>query len=153
MPSINSILKIIKSDYPEFSFEASDSFSWSHQKSHITYKKTSLESEWPLLLHELAHGLLAHQNYDHSLDLMQIERDAWDYAKILAGNYDLSVSEDVIERSLDTYRDWLHKRSTCPKCGGTGIESDNRKFSCPECLADWRVNDARICALRRYKVK
>lgn len=153
MPSTKSVLNQVKNDYPEFEFEASSSFSWSHEKSMICYRNDSLVNEWPFLLHELAHGLLRHSSYGHSIDLLQIERDAWDYARILAKDYDLSITDDVIEQSLDTYRDWLHKRSSCPKCGGIGLESEHNHYYCPECQSRWTVNDARNCGLKRYRIK
>lgn len=152
MPSIGLSLNQIKSDYPEFRFEASNSFSWSHENSIICYREETLASEWPLLLHELAHGLLRHSSYEHSIDLIQIERDAWDYAQILAKDYNLCISSDAVEQSLDTYRDWLHKRSTCPKCGGIGLESERNQYYCPECQSVWLVNDARSCGLKRYSI-
>lgn len=150
MPSTTSILKQITVDYPEFNYKKSDNFSWSHEEKAIYYNLEQ-ENEWPLLLHELAHGLLKHDKYSHSINLLQIERDAWDYATIIARGYGYDISEDSVESSLDTYRHWLHKRSTCPKCEASGIETDNKHYLCPECHLKWKVNDARSCALRRYK--
>lgn len=152
MPSINSVVKLLRKDYPEFIFESASTFAWSYKNKKITYVSKSLNEEWPLLFHELAHGLLAHDSFNHSIDLLQIERDAWDYAKILSNNYDLTISDEIIEQSLDTYRDWLHKRSSCPKCEAIGLETEHKEYFCPECGSSWRVNDARSCSLRRFKV-
>lgn len=152
MPSINSVLKLVKEDYPEFHYEASDDFSWSNETSTIKYRSES-SKDWPFLLHELAHGLLKHTQYNHSVDLIQIERDAWDYAAILANSYGLKLDSEIIEQALDTYREWLHRRSTCPKCTSTGFEFEPKKYQCPECFSQWRVNDGRNCALRRYELK
>lgn len=153
MPKKKSIIEQIKNDYPEFKFEYSDSFSWSHEKSTIYYNEKSISNDWPFLLHELAHGLLNHSDYSHAIDLMQIERDAWDYARILSRDHDLEISEELIEQSLDTYREWLHKRSSCPECAAVGLESEHNHYFCLECQLNWIVNDARSCALRRYKLK
>lgn len=150
MPSISSVVNQIKLDYPQYTFEPSDSFLWSFEDKKIYYNPDGL-SEWPLLFHELAHGLLGHDSFNHSLDLIQIERDAWDKAKLVSKKYNLQIADDIIEQSLDTYRDWIHKRSSCPECGAIGIESEYNKYSCLECDSKWKVNDARSCSLRRYK--
>jgi len=81
-----------------------------------------------------------------------MERDAWTKARDIAASLDLSIDEEIATAHLDTYRDWLHARSTCPKCGETGLETDTHIYSCLSCGARWRVNDARRHALRRYIV-
>ena len=63
------------------------------------------------------------------------------------------VVEDFIEEHLDTYRDWLHARSSCPDCTATGYQTDASTYACPACSHTWRVNEARICQLRRYSTK
>lgn len=82
-----------------------------------------------------------------------MERDAWQYAKDTLGQtYDQAILDDTVEDALDSYRDWLHARSTCPACQATGIQTKKEEYKCLACRTKWRVNEARICALRRYKL-
>jgi DnaJ-class molecular chaperone len=54
---------------------------------------------------------------------------------------------------MNSYRDWLHARSTCPVCQATGMETKKSIYTCPACRHQWRVNEARICSLRRYHIQ
>ena len=78
---------------------------------------------------------------------------AWDKALQLAPEYDVAITDELIEESLDTYRDWLHSRSLCPHCNATGVQTATRHYQCLACHHAWRVNEARTCALRRYETK
>lgn len=134
------------------SIQPAESFSWNYKSNLVTY--SSEHSHFTEnLLHEVGHALLGHKDYDSDIELIAIERDAWEKAKDLADKLDISIEESHIEDSLDTYRDWLHNRSTCPNCASTGIEVKKNIYSCFNCHEKWRVNDGRICALRRYKIK
>ena len=82
-----------------------------------------------------------------------MERAAWDKALELAKTVNVDIDEELIETSLDTYRDWLHDRSTCPSCNATGIEASKQQYECISCHTTWRVNEARDCSLRRYTTK
>jgi hypothetical protein len=149
MPSINSLISKLQHDHPEFQFQAGDLFQWSPTESSISYDPTS--NDPASLLHELAHGILGHANYTKDIELIDMERAAWEYTKQTLGpTYGITIMDDVIQGSLDTYRDWLHARSTCPHCQATGIQSKKYEYKCLVCSTQWRVNDARICALRRY---
>jgi lipopolysaccharide biosynthesis regulator YciM len=35
--------------------------------------------------------------------------------------------------ALDTYRDWLHRRSACPECGLTRYQTVDGRWHCPGC--------------------
>jgi hypothetical protein len=105
------------------------------------------------LLHELGHATLGHSDYNKDIELLSLERAAWDQAELLAQQYNLSINENLIEDHLDTYRDWLHSRSLCPQCSFTGLQTGNAQYSCPACHAKWRVNQARTCGLKRYITK
>lgn len=148
MPSTASLLLQLKADYPQFSFKKATSFLWSPSEQTVYY--TDENKGYSFLLHELSHGLLGHADYNHDVELLAMERQAWDRASELAKTYGLTISDDVKESTLDTYRDWLHARSTCPKCSATGLQLKKRLYTCPACRQDWQVNEARICALRRY---
>jgi len=82
-----------------------------------------------------------------------MEREAWSYAsRQLGPAYGVAIADNDAETALDTYRDWLHARSTCPSCQAIGVQTSKHHYSCVACHEKWRVNDARICALRRYKI-
>jgi len=151
MPSIRSLVKTLQFDFPQFTFIASQDFRWSVDQQRIFYDKNSANSSY--LLHELAHGLLAHSDYKRDIELLAMERDAWHYAiAALSKKYSVRIEEENVQDSLDTYRDWLHSRSTCPNCTAVGVQTNVREYSCLACGERWRVNDARSCALRRYSL-
>lgn len=150
---VEKLLKKARSlpNLERLTIESSETFSWNHNACAITYDKTHPDFE-ALLLHEFGHALLAHIDYSRDIDLIKIERDAWFVAVKLGAEFGIDVSGDLAEDSLDTYRDWLHSRSTCPNCCSTGLQVGSRKYRCLACRTEWNVNEARRCALRRYKV-
>ena len=127
-------------------------FSWNHTACAILYNP-NIENAQAYLLHEYCHALLGHHHYEHDIDLIKLERAAWDKAVEMSQAYGIVITEDTIETALDSYRDWLHNRSLCPHCGATGIETASHEYSCPACGTVWHVNEARTCALRRYTKK
>lgn len=152
MPSIHSLLKQLRSDHPEIRFTRGDDFYWSSQSKTLFY--TDSESSQAFILHELAHALLQHSDYSRDIELIRYERDAWQLALgTLAKTYNVTISSDTIQDNLDTYRDWLHARSTCTACDSTGIQSTKNTYACPVCRNTWRVNEARNCELRRYSTQ
>ncbi len=134
------------------SFQPGDDFSWNPKRLCITYSPKHPDGS-QLLLHELGHATLGHSDYNKDIELLSLERAAWDQAELLAQQYNLSINENLIEDHLDTYRDWLHSRSLCPQCSFTGLQTGNAQYSCPACHAKWRVNQARTCGLKRYITK
>jgi hypothetical protein len=137
-------LSRLSKKYPLIRFVKSDDFRWSPEKTTIYYA----DETSPLLLHELGHALLNHQEYRRDIELLAMERDAWDTARTLD-----TISEEIIQNHLDTYREWLHARSTCPTCGANGHQVKKLTYHCIACETDWRVNEARLCGLKRYKTK
>ncbi len=153
MQSTRSLIKRLRGDFPGFTFESSNSFWWSASQQTIHFDPTA-EHSTAYSLHELSHAILGHHGYEYDIDLVKLERDAWDYAKrILATEYDATIDTDIIQNNLDTYRDWLHARSECPSCEATGLQTKQRLYRCLACGHQWRVNEARICALRRYSLQ
>lgn len=149
MLSTTSLVNNLHRDFPTLAFTASDKFRWSPHENTIFYDHTS--NDYASLLHEVAHAVLRHENYARDITLIEMERDAWQYAvTTLAPKYQAAIDDTVVQDSLDTYRDWLHARSICPKCKATGVQTKKSQYRCLICAAQWRVNDARICALRRY---
>ena len=150
MPS-TSLLRRLKHDFPALSFVQSSEFRWSPKDSTIYYAATP---DAAALLHEVAHAVLEHTEYAYDIELLAMERDAWDYARnTLAKKYTVAISQEQTESMLDSYRDWLHDRSICPTCDATGVQTAPRRYTCLACDSVWRVNEARSRALRRYKVK
>lgn len=153
MPSTHSLYKRLKSDFPGYKFVKSNGFWWSAatQTIHLDPLADNYEA---FSLHELSHAILEHQGYEYDIDLVKLERDAWHYAKnTLAVEYDIPIDEQTIQDNLDTYRDWLHARSSCPDCEAIGLQTKQQTYRCLACGHQWRVNDARICALRRYSLQ
>lgn len=153
MPSTALIISRLKKDYPQFLFKESARFSWSPTDKTIYYLDKNSNNDYYYLFHELSHALLAHANYNYDVELIAMECRAWDTAMDLADKYNLKIEETAIQSTLDTYRDWLHERSTCPECKATGVQTGKYTYKCLACNYRWRVNEARICALRRYRIK
>ncbi len=148
-PSTTSLAIKLTQNYPQFTFIAGDDFYWSPGEQAIYYVKDSVDVS--AFLHELAHGLLKHNDYTRDIRLIELERDAWTHAStVVAPQYGITISDEIIESALDTYRDWLHARSICPHCHATGIQTKADIYRCVACRTSWKVNEARVCALRRY---
>ncbi len=62
-----------------------------------------------------------------------MEVDAWEKGRELASKYGVEFNEEVMQEELDSYRDWLHKKSRCPKCGLTRFQDTNGIYHCPRC--------------------
>lgn len=158
MEKITSLIKKLDADakaYPHLhslTFTKGELFSWNHHACAISYM-TSMPSAEAYLLHEYGHALLDHKQYKRDIELLRMEREAWDVAANLADGHEVPVSEELVESSLDSYRDWLHTRSTCPECSATGLQVEVLAYQCISCHNRWRVNEARNCALRRYPLK
>lgn len=153
MASISSLANKLRKAYPNLTFKEGEDFRWAPQEKTIYYPKNGTKQDEKTLLHELAHALLEHVDYDKDVELLHKEREAWDYAsKELSKEFDVEISEDDIEEAIESYRDWLHSRSTCPKCSMNGLQEPKNTYKCLSCGCSWRANDARICELRRYKI-
>lgn len=150
MHSMNSLLSQLKTDYPDWKFEPGSQFMWSGSSQTIHYQE---DDDPAYLLHETAHATLGHSTYDRDIDLIKMERDAWHIAvNDLAPKYDITIDSRLVQANLDTYRDWLHARSLCPNCSSNGFQQKRSIYSCPACMTKWRVNEARTCGLKRYKI-
>jgi hypothetical protein len=146
--SIASLITKLAADYPHFAFMPAEEFRWNPKENTVFYDSSSNNASF--LLHELAHAVLGHSEYARDIELIELERSAWEFVKKnLSRTYEVTLNDEIIEDSLDTYRDWLHARSTCPTCQSTGIETKKYEYKCIACGTLWKVNDARICALRR----
>jgi hypothetical protein len=153
MPELESLLERISTDYPDLSFIESAHFGWHAGRQHVSYQKagkSTAHGMWALL-HELGHALLKHTDYKHDIELVQLEVAAWERARKLAEFYGIKIKEDYIQDCLDTYRDWLHLRSTCPSCFGRSLQATQSHYRCFNCQTEWHVSRSRLC--RPYRLQ
>jgi hypothetical protein len=150
---MEDLLTKIRADYPAVSFVEGTRFSWHAQKNHISYKKTARQRPQDLwaLLHELGHALLGHEDYANDVDLLQMEVAAWHKAEVLAEQYQIPLDSDYAQDCLDTYRDWLHVRATCPTCYGRSLQTSPTQYRCFNCQTTWQVSRSRLC--RPYRLQ
>lgn len=156
MPKPSSLYKQITADNQHLNFTLSDAFYWSADTQTIHHPTINELDDVLLLLHELAHANLGHQGFNRDVELIVMEREAWQLVgNQLAPKYNLELlmEDDIVQDALDSYRHWLHSRSICPDCSAVGLETSSRLYRCLVCQTSWRTNDARTCELRRYKVK
>ncbi len=143
----------LTSRYPELTFCSSDTFYYSPHDKTVYYdaSKTDVSSLWSLL-HETGHGVCGHENYFSDVQLLLFEVEAWKEAKLIARNLQLEIDEEYMQDHLDSYRDWLHKRSLCPACDLSSIQVDADTYSCVFCHKRWKVSDDRFTRPYRKSV-
>ncbi len=153
VPALDALLIRIATDYPDLEFIESAHFSWHAEHKRVSYKKVGKDTTQSMfsLLHELGHAILGHADYTHDIELLQLEVAAWEQARGLASHYGLDIDEDYIQDCLDTYRDWLHLRATCPACFARSLQSSERTYRCFNCQTEWSVTRSRLC--RPYRLQ
>lgn len=149
MPSTASLIQQLANSHPHLTFKVGDAFRWSPGERKIYYVPGHPQAQ-ALLLHEVSHGLLEHADYSSDVSLLAMEAAAWQKAAAIAPEYAVAIEPTVVDENLETYREWLHARSTCPACTATGYQTRSNEYNCPACFHTWRVNEARSCSLRRY---
>lgn len=141
-PKLHSFLVYLQSTYPEFTFQLGQRFTFRPPHTIILEPLTTPpQPNYALLtLHELSHALCKHKDYQTNLKRLKIEVEAWEYAKNLLKlhpewlkTYPLKWDEDFVQAQLDTYRDWLHQKSTCHTCHLTRFQAQNGTYYCPHC--------------------
>jgi len=130
-------------------------FRWEPETNTITYPKDTAQNEqfYFSLFHEIGHAKLMHNSFKSDLELLKIERSAWDTACCVANTFDVDIDSDHIESCMDTYRDWLYARSLCPTCKQCGLQTAKTQYSCAFCGAHWKVNASRLCRVTRTTIK
>lgn len=144
---MQQLLSKLVADFPALSFQPGEQFCWSPEDKQITFNPVSGDEEiaaWSLL-HEVSHAALGHSTYSSDFALLQLEVAAWGHARELASTYGHTIDPDHIQDCLDTYRDWLHRRSTCPTCGNRSLQETVRQYSCFNCETKWQVTASRFC--------
>jgi len=148
-----TLLETITRAHPEITFLPGARFAWNPKTSTIHYHLTPQPThhQYFKLLHELGHALLDHQDFESDMQLLQMEAAAWQKANELGKKYELTIDEDYIQDCLDSYRDWLHLRSTCPTCFVRCLQQDRHTYQCHNCGTEWHVTNSRLC--RPYRLQ
>lgn len=141
-------------DHKQIQFAKSEVFYWSARDNTVFYNPTLLDTLVGIykLLHETGHALLKHTTFESAPELLSLEVAAWTKAKELASNYDVTVDQDYIESCLDSYRDWLHKRSMCPNCKTASTETADSAYKCFNCSQKWVVSPDQRSRCYRQKL-
>jgi hypothetical protein len=137
----SDFIELLSKDYPDFKFKSGEQEHWS--------PKTNPNSLCYGVLHELAHAILDHKNYQTDFELLKMESEAWEMAIKIGKKYKIIIDADHVQNCLDTYRDWLHRRSTCPSCGTHVLQSDASNYRCYNCQTNWHVSSGKF--VRPYR--
>lgn len=141
----------LRRDYPDFNFTSGKQEHWSPKLKTITFiTDQSLADLRYGVLHELAHALLGHNNYQTDFELLKLESQAWELAAKIGQNYAVIISQDHIQNCLDTYRDWLHHRSACPRCGMHVLQQSSKFYRCFNCHKKWQVSSGHFARPYRH---
>lgn len=150
--TFDSLLDQVRHDRPELSFIEGPRFAWHAGKQTISFQKTdNTERNTWALLHEVGHALLGHSGYRYDIELLKFETAAWHKACQLAATYGLHIDDEHIQDCLDTYRDWLHVRATCPTCLARSLQTSPQAYQCFNCGSTWMVSRSRLC--RPYRLR
>ena len=122
---ISNLVDKLRLTFPHLTFIAAMQPCWSPENRHIYYNagRDKPKDAWGLF-HELGHATLGHKSYSTDVDLLQKEVAAWGKAATIAETFNVSIDDTYIQDCLETYRDWLYKRSVCPACGAHGIQNE-----------------------------
>jgi hypothetical protein len=149
IPKLND--NVLRSREEPLTFLEGEIFSWNPSTATITYRESSAPEDIANFLHEVGHAERDHTLFVSGVELLTMEQEAWTKGAEIAAAMGIKLPAYVAEEALDSYRDWLHSRSLCPQCNSTGVETSLNHFSCLACHTRWKANEARLCALRRYK--
>jgi hypothetical protein len=149
-----ALLSFVKASMPKgCKIVNANAFYWSPRTKtlHFVEERLSDTTGQAALVHEACHALLGHTKYSTDAELLMLEVDAWGKAKELATGIGLDIDPEHIEDCLDTYREWLYARSTCPTCRTTSLQTDKTMYQCISCGASWRVSPSRFCRVYRMR--
>ena len=150
---MDEFINNLRRDYPQLTFIEGATFCWSPKTNKIFYslRKKDLRSAQYSALHELSHALLNHKAYANDYELLQLEVAAWEQAKRYGSDYGIDIDEEYVQDCLDSYRDWLYKRSICPNCSSKSVQIDNTTlYQCFNCHSRWRVASSKFCRPYRH---
>lgn len=150
------MIKRIIADFGQFNFVGADQFKWSPATDTIyfaTGEATGSDTGTWSLLHELGHATLGHRDFSNDIELLKIERAAWDKAVAIGTKYDIVIDSNHIEDCIDTYRLWLNQRSTCPVCSQVCLQNESGDYTCFNCGCNWQVPRSQACKVVRSTTK
>lgn len=150
---MEKLIEALKADYPGLTFVVGQHFCWSPGRQEVYYELSGKPESMFGVLHEIGHARLGHKGYKTDVDLLKKEARAWQEASQLARHYGIALNENHVQDCLDTYRDWLHKRSICPTCGAAGIQGSPNHYNCLNCTDTWEVSTSRFCRPYRSQHK
>jgi hypothetical protein len=150
---MEQLISKLRRDHPNLVFTAGEAHCWSPKYNQILYTEGDESVNVAGLLHELGHAHLGHKDFDSDLELLQKEVDAWQEALRLAKQYDIKIDPTHIQDCLDTYREWLFRRSRCPECFSSGVQQTVRSYICLNCSATWKVTTSRMRRPYRLQTK
>lgn len=132
------LLRCVERDYPALRVREGWKFAFRPTRTVLHEKLPNYDVDdnnfWKMqFLHEVGHALLGHRDWGTDLERVKMECAAWAKAEELCGEYGVEYVEDFAEDELDTYREWLHQRSRCRKCGLTRYQTRDGKYHCPQC--------------------
>lgn len=147
--------EIILGDFPDITFKVSDEYFWSAKTNTIHYVPSRLHTIEGVyrLIHEIGHAINQHKNYESGVQLLSLETEAWETATEIAKRYDITIDPNYVESCLDSYRDWLHARSSCPNCKTVSVEVNESEYKCFNCLQKWCVSGDQRTRCYRQKLK
>jgi hypothetical protein len=151
---IKEFIDQLSQDYSQFKFISGNQDHWSPKSNTITYNadEALLQLQYSVL-HELSHALLDHNTYHSDFELLKLESVAWEMASKIGKKYGVKIDDEHIQNCLDTYRDWLHRRSACPTCGTHVMQKDANHYQCFNCQTRWRVSSGRFVRPYRRTLK
>lgn len=137
---LNKFIAGLKKDFEQFRFREGKKFMFRPSRT-IIFEPLADYLESPekyklSLLHELGHAILEHKFYITDPERLRMESEAWEKVRELCLRYGVNYDEEYTEGELDTYRDWLHRRSSCPECGLTRYQTRDGEYHCPLCEGD-----------------
>lgn len=149
---LTTLVHDIARDFPAITLVKGDTFAYSPVDNTIQYETSTPDWQY-YLLHELGHALCGHTDFHLDIDLLKMEREAWERSHQLTHRYHLPPPPtEIVESALDSYRDWLHKRSSCPTCRQSGIQKKTSTYTCLICNQQWSVTKEKVCRPYRKKV-
>lgn len=134
---LNNFVTRLKTDFVQFRFRKGKRFTFRAPRTIIlepVEDYMGAEEKYELsALHELGHALLEHRFYTTDPERLKMESAAWEKARELCLQYGVVYDTEYAEGELDTYREWLHRKSCCPGCGLTRYQTKDGRYHCPGC--------------------
>ncbi len=129
--AVDGLVNKLSVDYPGLRFLNGQRFAFRPPRTVVIGPDEP--SKELLLLHEVGHALLGHREFATDVSRLKMEVGAWEKAREIASQYGVEFDDEVMEQELETYRNWLHQKSRCPRCGLIRYQIPNGEYKCPKC--------------------